>query len=155
MIELPSNIVRIKVPLKGNPLGFVNSYLVVSEEGCILIDSGWNTEDSFMALEKGVREAGKALADVAYLVATHAHPDHFGLMGRLQEHTDARVIIHESELRSIAAIDADRQQYVRASEDWLRRNGVPASLLARLSEAYLEMMSRAADIKRAEPVRGA
>ena len=55
-------------------------------------------------LEAGLEGAGYALADVARVVVTHAHIDHYGLAGRLMELTGAELAMH-------AMTDLDCEKY--------------------------------------------
>ncbi|HYT33721.1 MAG TPA: hypothetical protein VEL69_01690 [Ktedonobacteraceae bacterium] len=39
--EILSGLYRLSIPLSENPLGAVNTYVVVGEDGLKLIDCGW------------------------------------------------------------------------------------------------------------------
>jgi ribonuclease/clavin/mitogillin len=73
-------------------------YLVVADEG-VLIDSGYGDEGSVRLLIDYVNNfAGLRLA---YIVITHAHPDHIGGAARLREKTGANIVLHSTEQTSI------------------------------------------------------
>jgi glyoxylase-like metal-dependent hydrolase (beta-lactamase superfamily II) len=130
----------MKIPLKNNPLGYINSYLLVTDEGCMLIDSGWNAEDAFAALERGLAEAGVTFRDIKHLIVTHIHPDHYGLVGRLQNLTDADLILHEIESQLLDSRYVNYDDLLVASENWLRINGVSLNAAPTLQRASLEIL---------------
>jgi glyoxylase-like metal-dependent hydrolase (beta-lactamase superfamily II) len=140
MYKLPPGIFQLKIPLKNNPLGYINSYLIRTDEGCALIDSGWNTDDAFEALKDGVTRAGVTFKDIDYLIVTHIHPDHYGLIGRVQEHTDAQLLLHETERQLLDSRYVNYDELLRASENWLRVNGVPSESRPTLQRASLDIL---------------
>ncbi|MDR0514166.1 MAG: MBL fold metallo-hydrolase [Coriobacteriaceae bacterium] len=146
-LELLPHIHQIKVPLRGNPLGFVNSYLLQTGAGLILVDCGWNTPDAFAALQAGFDEAGSTLADLRYVVVTHIHPDHYGLAGRILEHTDAELVVHERERRLTDSRYVNYSELLDATEDWLRVNGVDTDSRPVLQKASLSMLDLVAPAK--------
>jgi glyoxylase-like metal-dependent hydrolase (beta-lactamase superfamily II) len=154
LLELYPNVYQIKVPIRNNPLGYINSYLIKTDEGCILIDSGWNTEDAFEALRDGVHETGASFEDIRYLIVTHIHPDHYGLVGRLQEYTDADVVLHETERQLLDSRYTDYKKLMAASENWLRVNGAPSKDRVLLQNASLEILGFVAASLPNHPVYG-
>ena len=82
-VVLPPGIVRIELPMTGNPLRFINGYLLEGKRGYVLIDCGWDLPDVWDALVAGLALAGLRVGDITDLVCTHFHPDHYGLAGRL------------------------------------------------------------------------
>jgi glyoxylase-like metal-dependent hydrolase (beta-lactamase superfamily II) len=63
-----------------------------------LVDCGvWRPDlpdGGLAAVEAGIRSAGYSPQDVARIVVTHAHIDHYGLAGRLMELTGAELTMH-------------------------------------------------------------
>jgi glyoxylase-like metal-dependent hydrolase (beta-lactamase superfamily II) len=59
------------------------------------------------------------------LLVTHIHPDHYGLAGRVKEHSGAKVIIHQRERDLIRSRYRDPSQLLATMGDWLVMNGVP------------------------------
>jgi len=72
-------------PLPNNPLRYVLVYLFELDNGVAMVDAGWNTEESWAALNDGIGQAGGSIGDVNAVVVTHIHPDHYGLAGRVRE----------------------------------------------------------------------
>lgn len=79
MVEhITKNIYKIEVPLKGNPLKYLNSYFIRGDEEDFLIDTGFNTQDCEDALRAGLEEVG-CRKDKLNIINTHLHMDHAGL----------------------------------------------------------------------------
>ncbi len=73
-------------------------YLVVADEG-VLIDSGYSDEGSVSCrIDYVSKFAGLRLA---YIVITHAHPDHIGGAASLREKTGAKIVLHSTEQTGI------------------------------------------------------
>ena len=69
--------------MAGNPMRYINGYLIEDDDGLTLIDAGWKADDVLAALHAGLREHGWALADIRRLLITHCHFDHYGLAATL------------------------------------------------------------------------
>lgn len=76
--EILKNIYRLPVPLTGNPLKELNTYLIKGKERNLLIDTGFRCEDCRQALFAQLAELGLQPGDVDVLL-THLHSDHTGL----------------------------------------------------------------------------
>jgi glyoxylase-like metal-dependent hydrolase (beta-lactamase superfamily II) len=70
-------------------------YVLVSEDGLTLIDSGMPGEAD--KIVKQIEEAGYALSDIRAIVMTHAHSDHTGCMAELARRSGAQVLAHRDE----------------------------------------------------------
>lgn len=139
-MEILPNIHLLKIPIPDNPLGFINAYLVKSSDGSLLIDTGWNTDQSFEALTRQLAEAGVTLSDLKYIVITHVHPDHYGLVGRLAKLTPAKLIIHEIERALLYSRYVDFKPLLEEMDCWLEINGVPAEERPKLQLASMEIL---------------
>ena len=85
MIELVyPKIYCSKIPLPRNPLKELNSYIVVSADRNLIIDTGFNQPECADALFKGIEELGLEIAKTDVLL-THRHSDHTGLASMLEE----------------------------------------------------------------------
>lgn len=85
MIELLNKdpeIYRIYVPLPENPLKSLNSYLIKTDEGNLIIDTGFNRTECLEALLKGLKEL-KVDLDKTDIFLTHLHSDHIGLVNKV------------------------------------------------------------------------
>jgi glyoxylase-like metal-dependent hydrolase (beta-lactamase superfamily II) len=91
-MEKVAGFYRVEIPIPV-PLKTVNCYLAETSDGWHIIDTGFHTEEARHAWLEVFRELKIAPRDVAAIVLTHCHPDHFGLAGWLQEYTRAPVRI--------------------------------------------------------------
>ena len=82
-MEIQKNLFRLEVPLPNNPLKATNSYILVSDERNLIIDSGFNRPECLEAMHAGLREIDLDLTRTDFL-STHLHSDHLGLFGRLK-----------------------------------------------------------------------
>lgn len=81
--QVYDNIYLIKLPLPGNPLKNLNSYLIKGQKRSLLVDTGFNHPETEKALRDGLAELGINLEDLDIFL-THAHSDHSGLAGKLK-----------------------------------------------------------------------
>jgi glyoxylase-like metal-dependent hydrolase (beta-lactamase superfamily II) len=133
---------RLPLPLKDSPLGHVNTYLVKSDNGYLLVDCGWDTADTLEALEGHLRALDIPVADVRHLVITHIHPDHYGLAGRLREMANAELSFHRLERLYIESRYVDAEELMNEMREWLLINGTPIEELDRLNRGSMAMLSR-------------
>jgi glyoxylase-like metal-dependent hydrolase (beta-lactamase superfamily II) len=128
------------IPLPGSPLGTVNAYLVSSRGGLRLVDCGWNTPEAYDALVQQLDSLGAGIGDIADIVVTHIHPDHFGLAARLAEESGARVAMHRLEALYLGARYEHTRTLVEEMNAWLRINGVQPPELEEMAEGSLQML---------------
>jgi glyoxylase-like metal-dependent hydrolase (beta-lactamase superfamily II) len=85
-------VVRIQVPIP-HPVKWVNCYYF---PGTIptLIDTGVNTDEGLIAIEKAIEAEGGRIRDIRRIIATHGHTDHIGLAGRIAETSGAEIFLH-------------------------------------------------------------
>jgi ribonuclease/clavin/mitogillin len=76
-----------------------NLYAVAGGQGMLLVDAGWPR--SLPDLKAGLEEAGLRLSAIRFVMTTHAHPDHAGLLQTLKRQSGVRRIVHQAQLRSL------------------------------------------------------
>ncbi|TQS42727.1 MBL fold metallo-hydrolase [Cryptosporangium phraense] len=101
MEKLPAGLWSVPVPIPDNPLRYTLTYLIPGDTGVVVVDPGWNDDETWAALLAGLGTAGFGLGDVIGLVATHVHPDHHGLSLRLRAETGAWIAMHPAERDSM------------------------------------------------------
>ena len=84
--EILPDVYRIEVPLPGNPLKAINSYVFMAGERNLVVDTGMNREECATVLRAGLAELGVDLAATDFF-ATHLHADHYGLIPVLATET--------------------------------------------------------------------
>ena len=70
----------------------VNNYLISSDKGYILIDTGY--AGGFSRFRKQIKKHGIRPEEIAYVFLTHAHDDHAGFLNEVLAATGAEVILH-------------------------------------------------------------
>ena len=71
-------------------LGFVNAYLVVTDDGLVLVDTG--LPGTHAKLQRELAEAGRSLGDIRTVLLTHWHTDHTGGLPRVRATSGGRVV---------------------------------------------------------------
>jgi glyoxylase-like metal-dependent hydrolase (beta-lactamase superfamily II) len=71
-------------------------YLLVSEGGLTLIDSGTAGEADQIAAQ--LEEGGYVLSDLRTIILTHCHSDHTGSAAELARRSGARILAHQDEV---------------------------------------------------------
>ena len=91
---MPSGIqtIRLSLPLK---LGSVNCYLIKTDRGCILFDTGGSNKRR--ELEKVLESAGCRLGDLNLIVLTHGDFDHCGNAAYLRGKFATQIAMHQKD----------------------------------------------------------
>ena len=79
--QIAKDLWRLSIPLVGNPLKNLNSYLITGERN-LLIDTGFRQQPCREGMERELAEAGADL-DRTDIFLTHLHSDHTGLAPEL------------------------------------------------------------------------
>jgi glyoxylase-like metal-dependent hydrolase (beta-lactamase superfamily II) len=70
-------VYRIPLPLPMDGLRAVNTYAIESDDGLVMIDSGWLIEVARDQLERSLARIGAGIGDVRRFLITHIHRDHY------------------------------------------------------------------------------
>jgi glyoxylase-like metal-dependent hydrolase (beta-lactamase superfamily II) len=107
--EPAPGVFRLVLPLPFPGLDRCNAYLLAGDEGCTLVDCGiWDpnaSDGGFSELDAAVAATGHSVADIATLVVTHPHTDHYGMAGKVVEVTGCELWMH-------AAARAELEMYL-------------------------------------------
>ncbi|GKQ34159.1 MBL fold metallo-hydrolase [Streptomyces sp. A012304] len=87
----------LRVPIPDNPLGHTLVYVVDTDRGPVLVDTGWDDPASWETLTAGLTALGTSVTELYGVVITHHHPDHHGLSGRVREASGAWVAMHAAD----------------------------------------------------------
>ncbi|MER5914177.1 MBL fold metallo-hydrolase [Streptomyces sp. NPDC001982] len=87
----------VAVPIPDNPLGHTLVYVVDTDRGPVLVDTGWDDPGSWDTLTEGLVACGTSAAEVHGVVITHHHPDHHGLSERVRDASGAWIAMHAAD----------------------------------------------------------
>ena len=93
-------------------VGVTNCYLLKADEGYVLVDTGYDREwDAFC---KELEKAGVGFGDLTYLILTHHHDDHAGLLNEL---------VAQNPRIKIVMSERARDPLARGRKDWSKGGG--------------------------------
>lgn len=140
-------IIPITLPTPWPSLGTVNTYLI-REDPVTLIDTGLYYPESREALLQGLRAAGVELSDVRRVLLTHAHMDHCGQAGWIQEAAGATVYLHPDEAGKVQT-----PEWWRTGRDQsLREAGAAPEKLQKIDEVWRASQRMVAPLAEWEPI---
>jgi glyoxylase-like metal-dependent hydrolase (beta-lactamase superfamily II) len=127
MIErVADNIFRLNIPIPF-PLRTVNIYALVGKDGWAMFDTAIGTEEARTAVLNGLASAGLAIEQLQAIVLSHAHPDHVGLSGELQEQSGAAVYMHPIDEAMLQTFwSGKRVRTFEQANQFFRPHGMPA-----------------------------
>ena len=148
MVELPlppvdrvrPGLWSIPVPIPNNPLRYVLVYAFETEKGPYLVDAGWNTDEAFDELCRGLVTAGFDIGDVQGVLVTHIHPDHYGLAGRIREASGAWVALHPADAALVHDRYEEPKPLVERMGELLMRAGAPEEEVQSLKGASMPVL---------------
>lgn len=123
--QVEDGLYRILLPLSW-AVPFVNVFVLESQGQYALVDCGMNWETSLRALGRALKAIGVPAGGLKYLILTHRHPDHAGAAAAIAQRWGGKVLIHPLDQH----YDYPTPQAVL---DWLRANGMEASLAAQVA----------------------
>ncbi|MHB8566131.1 MAG: MBL fold metallo-hydrolase [Nitrososphaerales archaeon] len=141
VVEVSPGIFQIRLPIPIKPLGSVFVYLVRSKDHNILVDTGWDTEESYTDLKTGLEVIGVPISRIDKIIISHLHPDHYGLSSRLKKEVpNASVIMHRSDAFAIRESAEKYAIFIKRMNDWAQAHGVPERELKALMESSVPML---------------
>ncbi|MFJ8590284.1 MBL fold metallo-hydrolase [Streptomyces sp. NPDC093598] len=126
----------LRVPIPDNPLGHTLVYVVDTDRGPVLIDTGWDDPESWDTLAQGLTACGTSVADLHGVVITHHHPDHHGLSGRVREASGAWIAMHAADIAVVRRTrEAPPERWFAYMAAKLTAAGAPEEHIAPLRRA--------------------
>jgi glyoxylase-like metal-dependent hydrolase (beta-lactamase superfamily II) len=87
--EVLPNLFRVEVPLPGNPLKAINSYVIKAKGQNLIIDTGMNRDECISVINSALKKLNINLSETDFFI-THFHSDHLGLVSNLA--TDTSIV---------------------------------------------------------------
>lgn len=103
-------------------VGDVHSY-IIKNDMITLIDAGVHTEEAWEAFNQQLKTLNLQPKDIDQIVLTHHHPDHIGLVGRL-DHVD-KIYGHTLVHKWLTRDEEYLEQYLSFFNDLYAKWGVP------------------------------
>jgi glyoxylase-like metal-dependent hydrolase (beta-lactamase superfamily II) len=115
-------------PMMGLP--HVHVYMAQgSEGGLVVFDTAMPYDDSFDRILHGIDYLGRKPTDIERIYLTHAHPDHFGCAGMLQEASGAPVVCHPIAKRQFESMgDPDPERWAARFNIFSEHGWTPADM---------------------------
>jgi glyoxylase-like metal-dependent hydrolase (beta-lactamase superfamily II) len=115
--QVRPNLWSIPVPIPHNPLRYVSVHAFALDGGGLgLLDTGWESDESWAALIGGLAQIGAGIDDVRGALVTHLHFDHLGLAARVREASGAWIAMHPADASAVARISRESAAAFVASE---------------------------------------
>lgn len=128
--------------------GPVNAYLLDDPDGSLtLLDTGVRSDLSLAALEQGFAEAGRRVEEVARVLVSHGHVDHFGLARWVQERSGARVFVHPADWNKVLV-----GRGLAPMRDYFARLGMPEAIVEGIARQYVKTEDYGARLDEVEPL---
>lgn len=118
-------IYRVKQSLPFR-LSHVNCYAIKGSNGWSLIDTGLNTEQCLNVWQQFMTDQHIGETEIKGIYLTHAHIDHIGAAGLLQQLTGAPVYISAADAETITNVH--EKALLDGMADLFKRNGMPPEL---------------------------
>jgi glyoxylase-like metal-dependent hydrolase (beta-lactamase superfamily II) len=135
------SIYRIRLPLPFR-LKHLYAYAIHGSDGWNIIDTGLNTEPTRLEWEKFMAAHHIAGSDIKGIYITHAHPDHFGAAGWLQQISGAPVYVSAADGQSMQRVWQEGLREVEEGvSNFLIQNGLPAALTQNAVKYKEDMLS--------------
>jgi glyoxylase-like metal-dependent hydrolase (beta-lactamase superfamily II) len=125
--------------MQPSDLSHVNAYLIEGKNENLLIDTGWDSSESFTAFNKELKDSGFTLKDITRIVITHVHADHYGMAGKIKQLTNCSVAASEIEAGLLDARYVHMDDLLGQMKQYMVSHGVPPEAVEPLSQASLPM----------------
>lgn len=129
MKEILPGLYQITLTLAGFSPDSINVYLVRSQDGYMLVDTGWDTPEAVKSMDGQLAEAGIDFKQIKRVFITHGHVDHLGMAWRFKTSHNAEIYLHQNEIELIKIRFKDRDNFIPMTDAFLLTHGVPDSEL--------------------------
>jgi len=120
-----------RIPLEAFPGFWVNTYLLMTGDYQVLLDTGSGSDISNQGILDGFEwvstKIGKKLSldDITHIFITHGHIDHMGGLVFLKEKQRAQVGVHELDAPAISRHEERMAMICSSLDDFMQDAGIP------------------------------
>jgi len=129
MKEILPGLYQMTLTLAGFSPDSINVYLVRSQDGYMLVDTGWDTPQAVKSMEDQLAGARIDFKDIKRVFMTHGHVDHLGMAWRFKTSHNAVTYLHQNEIELVKIRFKDRDNFIPMTDAFLLTHGVPAAEL--------------------------
>ncbi|MSU50168.1 MAG: subclass B3 metallo-beta-lactamase [Opitutus sp.] len=108
----------------------VSSFLITTPAGHILLDTGF--EDTAPIIQRGVQQLGFRIADIKFILSSHAHIDHTGGHAAMKRLTGATILASAADARVLAS--GGKDDFIQFPADTIAYEPVTADRIVRDGE---------------------
>ncbi|SFT33329.1 Glyoxylase, beta-lactamase superfamily II [Actinopolyspora lacussalsi subsp. righensis] len=121
--EVAPGVHRIPLPMPGDGLRAVNVYAIRDTSTVTLIDGGWALDESRNQLAEALATLGAELSDIARVLVTHVHRDHYTQAVTLRGETGCRIALGAAERPNLRCLMASDHVPMRRQREQLLECG--------------------------------
>ena len=131
-----------RIPLEAFPRFWVNTYLVMTNDSLILLDTGSGSDISNQGILDGFEwvssEIGRTVNvnDLTHILLTHGHIDHMGGLVFLKNITKAQVGVHELDVPAISHHEEQMMMSCSSLDQFMAESGVSSKKREDLLDLY-------------------
>lgn len=161
--EVKKSTYRMEVQIPQPSLKYLNAYVLKSSDNRIgLIDTGWDSEMSFSSFLDNLNTLGITIKDIKYIVITHFHVDHLGLVTRIKaRNKDVKIYMSKIDKHFISTLVSYPETYVSSTINMLKSMGAPKEMYenigvfpwAKRVNMYAELISYAEELSDNETLK--
>ncbi len=143
------NIYKIEIPLPGNPLRFTNSYYIHGIDRSLLVDNGFNCEESRSVMNEAIYTLGIDMTKTDLFI-THLHADHSGMTEYLASPTSRVFMSYED---GTAVLASQNINYWEKLNDFMQFSGLIKAGVENNTEQHPGRLYGTAYFKNLTPVK--
>jgi glyoxylase-like metal-dependent hydrolase (beta-lactamase superfamily II) len=133
MIAVTQTLWAVQIPIP-YPMKFV-TVLIDTAEPVTLVDCALDTPEARASLETALHELNLEFGDIARIIVTHHHPDHYGLAGWIQGISNCEVLMLELDILRGASFWNDWENWLERHVRHFAKHGLP---IINLEEVRIE-----------------
>lgn len=136
---------RLRLPLPWPGVPHCNAWAIAAGSGIVLVDTGMHQDDSMAQFERAMDQVGLRVQDVALLVCTHAHSDHWGQAAPIRDRAGCEFWMHRRPQHAATA-DGEREATLARRLEIARQSGVPEPAVNAFMERAKDLPSGIAQV---------